>query len=900
MFKHLFQIFILIICAEFNAQIPPWQWAKCAASGGSEAAWDVTYDAFSGNSYEVGYFNGNLSSVFGASFTSSNGGKDGFVSKYDRSGNVIWSIKLGSSNDDEIRSVTTDTFGNVYVAGYFKNVCDFDPSLSSYTLAPSGHECFLAKYDANGNFNWVTRFGGSAEEDVWRICASNDAVYLTGSYKNDLTLHSTNNSTIFTSLSNNDTEFFGAKYDLQGVAQWIIAGVSDKPDEGCDVVVDNNNVYFIGDYGHDLTLYNAAGSNVAFIQDQGGNKPNAMVIAMTHSGNYVWSTNVVSTEDDFGNGIGQDASSIYITGSIKANASFKYPNPQFTQNIVGAADIFIAKISKTNGDFVWVCTQTGSGSGEEWGYGIKTDLNGNVIVAADFKNTLNYSAFGGSAISSSGAEDVVMLAYNTSGSFLWANQITGPGKDLPHGLAVSPQGGIYVAGEYASTMSVGTITLTSGSGNNIFAAKTGCEIPNNNTIASTQNICTGNLPSTILGSNAFGNSGYVWKMSANSSTWTNASGTYTTQNYDPPILFNTMFYKREALGTCSNVSTSSLSAVYIDQYPTVSNAGTNQTVCATQCSLNANVPAIGNGSWSILSGTALISSSFNYNSSLSSIEGAVILNWKISNGACPPSSSTVMVLATTPVAAVAGPDKQFCDADTCTMNAANASGYGTWSLVSGNGNCSNLSDPNASVNGLNYGRNIFVWTVAKPFCPLRSDTMVVQRDRSPSPAYAGADQIIERSTAELSAQAPLIGAGTWEIVQGAGEFKNTSDPNSTISKLGFGYNTFRWTVENGNCAANTDDISIFVKPLAIPNGFSPNTDGINDDLIITSLDYFDDVKFSVFNRWGSLVYKNDHYKNDWKGINMKHEKLVDDTYYYVIEIPEYKTMSGFIVLKSDK
>jgi gliding motility-associated-like protein len=901
MFRPLFFIILFAKCVNVEAQIPPWHWAKCAASSGSELAWDVTYDNFSGNSYQVGYFNGNLSSAFGASFTASNGGKDGFLAKIDRLGNVMWTLKIGSANDDEIRSVTTDLFGNVYVAGYFKNVCDFDPSPASYTLSPGGHECFLAKYDANGNFIWATRFGGSNEEDVWRICAGSDAIYLTGSYKNDLTLHSTNNSTVFTTLSSNDTEFFGAKYDLQGVAQWIIAGVSDKPDQGNDLVVDNINVYFIGDYGHDLNLYNALGTNVTTIQDQGGNKPNAMVIAMTQAGNYLWSTNVVSTEDDFGNGIGQDGSNVYITGSIKATASFKYPGAQFTRTIAGASDIYLAKISKANGDFVWVSSETGSGSGEEWGYGVKTDLNGNVIVTVDFKNTLNYSAFGGPTLSSSGMEDVATLGYNTSGNFLWAKQVTGSGKDVPHGLSVSPQGGIYVAGEYENAISLGTITLSPGNGTNIFEAKTGCEIPSNNSISASQNICTGNLPSTIIGSNAFGNNGYVWKMSANSNTWTNAVGTYTSQNYDPPVLLNTMFYKRDALGTCSNVSTSSVSVVYVDQYPTPAAAGSNKTVCATQSSLNANVPLIGTGQWSILSGSANISSASSASTNLSNIApGANIFKWSISSGACPVSSSTVLVYGETPIAAVAGRDKQLCEVDTCYFNAANAMGFGAWSVLSGNANCSNITDPSAHVNSLAYGDNVFLWTVSKPNCPTLNDTIVVKRYQAPSDPVAGDDQVIERSSTGLNALIPSVGTGSWTLIEGSAQLQNVNDPRSSISKLSFGNNVARWTVTNGNCAAKYDDVSIYVKPLEIPNGFSPNADGFNDAFNITSLDYFENVRFTVFNRWGALVFKTDDYKNDWKGTNMQGQKLVDDTYYYVLEIPDTKSTTGFIVIKQDK
>ncbi|MDP1800536.1 MAG: gliding motility-associated C-terminal domain-containing protein [Bacteroidota bacterium] len=56
----------------------------------------------------------------------------------------------------------------------------------------------------------------------------------------------------------------------------------------------------------------------------------------------------------------------------------------------------------------------------------------------------------------------------------------------------------------------------------------------------------------------------------------------------------------------------------------------------------------------------------------------------------------------------------------------------------------------------------------------------------------------------------------------------------------------------------------------------------------------------MFNRWGSLLYSNNNYKNDWTGTNSNNEKLVDDTYYYLLEIPGFKAFTGFIVLKQNR
>jgi gliding motility-associated-like protein len=73
-------------------------------------------------------------------------------------------------------------------------------------------------------------------------------------------------------------------------------------------------------------------------------------------------------------------------------------------------------------------------------------------------------------------------------------------------------------------------------------------------------------------------------------------------------------------------------------------------------------------------------------------------------------------------------------------------------------------------------------------------------------------------------------------------------------------------------------------PLNIPEGFSPNNDGIDDTWIIRR-PMGTKVSVWVINRWGNEVYKNLDYKNDWRGkgiSNILGEDLPEGTYYYIV------------------
>ncbi|PRY16508.1 gliding motility-associated-like protein [Pontibacter ummariensis] len=96
--------------------------------------------------------------------------------------------------------------------------------------------------------------------------------------------------------------------------------------------------------------------------------------------------------------------------------------------------------------------------------------------------------------------------------------------------------------------------------------------------------------------------------------------------------------------------------------------------------------------------------------------------------------------------------------------------------------------------------------------------------------------------------------------------------------------------DNGDpakCAQATVTIQVKQGQLFIPEGFSPDWDGVNDVFVLYGAEEYK-VSLKVFNRWGDIVYENDHYQNDWDGTANKGlvigDKLPEGTYFYVIDL----------------
>jgi large repetitive protein len=93
-------------------------------------------------------------------------------------------------------------------------------------------------------------------------------------------------------------------------------------------------------------------------------------------------------------------------------------------------------------------------------------------------------------------------------------------------------------------------------------------------------------------------------------------------------------------------------------------------------------------------------------------------------------------------------------------------------------------------------------------------------------------------------------------------------------------------VKDANGCTTTLSLAIeeALADIEIPNGFTPNGDGINDRWALKNLArYYPQCKVTVFNRWGSQVFYSAGYSREWDG-TYNGQPLPDGTYYFIIEL----------------
>ncbi len=168
--------------------------------------------------------------------------------------------------------------------------------------------------------------------------------------------------------------------------------------------------------------------------------------------------------------------------------------------------------------------------------------------------------------------------------------------------------------------------------------------------------------------------------------------------------------------------------------------------------------------------------------------------------------------------------------------------------------------------------------------------------QSPKAGFYVSDNIVYEDNATIYFYDESQGVNTWNWDFGTGnqlDYSQSKDPIFTFPGAGE-YNVILYVQNNLGCI-DTASAHILVRPLVtiyVPNAFSPNGDGINDEFYpfgqnISPVNY----RMSIFDRWGKLVFSCNDINIPWDGRVMgSNEKAPLGIYTWIIE---YSDNEGF-------
>lgn len=176
-----------------------------------------------------------------------------FVRKYDPAGNELWSRRFGSAAADGRLGVSTDTAGNVVLAGRTRR-----------PPPDNGFDAFVLKYDPNGNEIWTRQFG-----TVWSVATKigvdrSNNVFVTGESSGALPgqMH----------VGDGGADAFVIKYDADGNELWSRQFGTPGIEESVAISTDTAGNVIVGGYTNGV-LPQASGDGEIYLRkyDADGN-----------------------------------------------------------------------------------------------------------------------------------------------------------------------------------------------------------------------------------------------------------------------------------------------------------------------------------------------------------------------------------------------------------------------------------------------------------------------------------------------------------------------------------------------------------------------------------------------------------------------------------------------------
>jgi hypothetical protein len=322
--------------------------------------------------------------------------KDGWVNTWGGPGSIDGRFH------DKGYGIDIDNSGNIFVAGPYTNIVDFDPGLEvdEHISSPGDlPDIYLCAYNTDGNFLWARTWGNEGVDKGFEVAADNSGhVYVTGYFQNTVDFDPGPGIEERTSVGLAD--IFLSKFDSSGNFIWVRTWAGQYDDllndntaynwillsSGLDIIDGTENILISGSFLGTVNFDPGPGedwhtSNGDF---------DIYMSSFDKEGNFLFAITWGGVADDGSNGmVTFGTSSVYVTGIARKEVDFD-PSPDGEDihlNLGNQGDAYLSKFDP-NGEFIWA--KTWGDYGSEVGYEVTTDISENIYVTGDFAHTVDF------------------------------------------------------------------------------------------------------------------------------------------------------------------------------------------------------------------------------------------------------------------------------------------------------------------------------------------------------------------------------------------------------------------------------------------------------------------------------------------------------------------------------
>lgn len=242
-------------------------------------------------------------------------------------------------------------------------------------------------------------------------------------------------------ISQDQTDVFTARFDSTGILIWVIQGNGPGKSVAAGIDMDQSGNIFITGWFEDEIQFGEINLQCHGLYDM-------FVIKYNSEGDALWANVAYGEQDIYGNRICvNEDNNVIVSGSFRGTAGFG--DPYFFES-KGDRDIFVTKYDN-NGALLWV-RQFG-GKGEDRGYGIDGDNNGNIYFTGFFNGKCSFDEY---EEYSPAITSAYICKLNQQGETVWVEKLFGGANEFArgYGLGTDADQNVFVNGFFSGSLNV--------------------------------------------------------------------------------------------------------------------------------------------------------------------------------------------------------------------------------------------------------------------------------------------------------------------------------------------------------------------------------------------------------------------------------------------------------------
>jgi hypothetical protein len=359
---------------------------------------------------------------------------------------MVWENHVETNASEYFGGLAVDLDGNVYTAMSFGGV---EPEvIAGVTVTPDlfGNIVVLRLAAGDGHIEWVKQWGGDGQDRPHALAVAGANLYVAGE------------------TSSSPSDFDGTVLTASTGDAFVVKAR-----------LDNGNAVRVKHFDGNLELYSIAATPIkvavagefrsAFTIDagcaptlSGGNSSDGLVAEMRVSDlDCQWVQDFGSSANDlstFSFGIAAFPDGGWVaTGGFQGNVLFASSGSALQSQ--GASDVFAVRYA-ANGDHVWSFRYGDAGS--DVGTQIAATPDGSVVFTGAFNSAS--ITFGGFDLTGTNDVFVTRMSPGDTPTHEWAVALGGDDTDRAEGLAVDPDGYVYVLAYFMGMTNVDGVAMT--------------------------------------------------------------------------------------------------------------------------------------------------------------------------------------------------------------------------------------------------------------------------------------------------------------------------------------------------------------------------------------------------------------------------------------------------------